>query len=243
MYIVFMVLTPIARKVAKRWSWDRVVYISLAIWVGAQLGIRHWLYVHIDIPGLSVPENSTGAFDMYGWQFLWMVGLALGSIYADSIAAPPQPNSGGSGMGIPKWLFRLSVGVATAFLILRYSPADRWIDPNLYGWLIDKWHLGPARLINFSALAIVLVRCGTRIAALPFMTPLAALGQASIEVFCVHVLCCLCGDALSRQADPNLPWWQQVVLLVFTISALFLTAQVQRKRAGKKRSEVKVASS
>lgn len=240
MYIVFMALTPLARKIARRWSWDRVVYISLAIWVAAQLGVRHWLYMHIDIPGLAVPENSTGAFDMYGWQFLWMTGLALGSIYADSILAPAEPS--GANSGIPQWLFRLSVAIAAIFLILRYSPVDRWIDPNLYGWLIDKWHLGPARLINFSALAIVLVRWGTRIAALPFMPPLASLGRASIEVFCVHVLCCLCGDALSRDADPNLPWWQQILLLAFTISALFLTAQIQGKRAAKKRLQAALAS-
>ena len=106
---------------------------------------------------------------------------------------------------MPEWLVKLSLAAAALFLVLRYSPIDHWMDPNVYGWLVDKWHLGPARIINFTALAIILVRFGTRIAAFPVFPPLAALGQASIEVFCVHILCCLTGHALSKDADPNLP--------------------------------------
>ena len=104
------------------------------------------------------------------------------------------------------------------------------MDANVYGWLIDKWHLGAGRIINFAAIAIVLVRFGGRIAALPFMAPLALLGQASLEVFCVHILCCFTGDALSRDADPNLPWYVQAVLLVSTVTALFAIALLVRKR-------------
>ena len=115
----------------------------------------------------------------------------------------------------------------------------RWIIgwiPDLYGNLIDKWRLAPARIVNFSALAIVLVRYGMRIASVPVFKPLALLGQASIEVFSVHVLCCIGGDALSHDADPNLPWWQQALLLVFTISALFLTALMSRNLTRHKKS-------
>ncbi len=235
MYIVFMLLTLAARKIAHRWGWDPVIYASFTVWAAAQFGLRAWIYRHVNLFGLSVPENSTGAFDTYAWQFLWMVGLALGSIYADSISAPVNVDGSRSETSLPKWLINVSIGVAAAFFVLRYGPTDHWIHPNVYGWLIDKWHLGPARLINFTALTIVLVRFGTRIAALPFMVPLAALGQASIEVFCVHVLCCIGGNALSKGADPNLPWWEQILLLSVTICALFLTAYSHRKRAAKKR--------
>ncbi len=231
LYIIFLLLTQLARKIARRWGWDPVIYISLAVWVAAQFGLRGWLYRQGDIFGLSIPENSTGAFDLYAWQFLWMVGLALGSIYADKIAGTAQPAGDASQIGIPGWLLRLSVVVAATFLILRYSPVDRWMDANLYGWLIDKWHLGPARVVNFSAVTIVLVRFGAQIARLRFLRPLAALGQASIEVFSVHVLCCIAANALSKDADPNLPWWLQAFVLAFTLSALFATAHFARKRS------------
>lgn len=235
MYIVFMMLTPVARKIAHCGGWDPVIYASFTVWAAAQFGLRAWVYRHVNLFGLSVPENSTGAFDTYAWQFLWMVGLALGSIYADSVSAPINADGSKAETRLPKWLTTLSVGVTAVFFLLRYSPTDHWMDPNVYGWLIDKWHLGPARLINFAALTIVLVRFGTRIAALPFMAPLAALGQASLEVFCVHVVCAIGGNALSKDANPNLPWWEQIVLLSITMGALFLTAHRHQKRAAKKR--------
>ncbi len=232
MYIFFLIVTLLARRVARRWGWDPVVYTSFAIWAAAQFGLRAWLYRHVNLFGLGVPEDSTGAFDMYAWQLLWMVGLALGSIYSDQIesAGGEQPAT-----GLPRWLIRLSICVAVVFLVLRYSPVDHWMNSDSYGWLIDKWHLGPARLINFAALTIFVVRYGQNIALLPIFQPLALLGRASIEVFSVHVLCCLAGDALSHNADPNLPWWQQVPLLVITISMLFLTGYLSRKRLEKRK--------
>ncbi len=228
MYIVFMLLTPAARSVAKRWGWGVVIFISGAVWIAGQFGVRAWLYRQGDLFGLAVPENSTGAFDLYGWQLLWMVGLALGTLYGDALAKPKLSDGPEPKTAVPRGLLNVSMAVAAVFLILRYSAIDHWMRPELYGWLIDKWRLGPARVINFAALAIVLVRFGSRLAALPFMAPLAALGQASIEVFSVHVLCCLAGDALSRDADPNLPSWQQLALLITTLAALFLTAQAHK---------------
>jgi hypothetical protein len=234
MYIVFMAFTLLARAIAQRWSWDVVIYTSFVLWAAAQFGLRTFIHNHVNLFGLSVPEASTGAFDSYSWQLLWMVGLGLGTIYAESLAGD-RPPADDSELRIPGWLFKLSIAAAAAFLILRYSPYERWIDLKAYGWLIDKWHLGPARVINFAALSIVLVRYGTRLAALPFLKPLASLGQASIEVFSVHVLCCVAGNALSRDADPHLPWWQQALLLVVTISALFVTAHLQLRSNARKR--------
>lgn len=228
MYIVFMALTPLARKIAHRWSWKPVLCASFAVWAAAQCGLRAWFYRQGDIFGLTVPENSTGAFDLYGWQLLWMVGLAFGTTYAARISKGYKA----LGPAIPRWLVRWSIAIAVAFLILRYSPLDRWVDGSAYGWLIDKWHLGAARVINFTAITVILIRFGTRIASLSLLAPLAALGQASLEVFSVHVLCCLCGDALSKQADPDLPWQQQVALLILTLAALFLTARFVAWRRG-----------
>lgn len=237
MYIIFMALTPLARKIAKRWSWDPVIYVSLGVWAAAQFGLRGWIHSHVNLFGLSVPEASTGAFDSYAWQLLWMVGLALGTIYAENISGTGHLDDEDSGASIRPWLLKLSFAVATVFLILRYSPVDHWMNPDSYSWLVDKWHLGAARIIDFSALAILLARFGARIAALPFLKPLASLGQASIEVFSVHVLCCLGGHALSRDADPQFPWWEQALLLAVTISALFATAHLHRKWTAKKRKK------
>jgi len=228
MYVVFLAITPAVREIARRWSWEPVVYASFGVWAVAQFGLRAWVYRHVNLFGLNVPESSTGAFDLYAWQLLWIVGLALGSI---AFGARPE-----SGRRIPDWLWKLCLPLAVVFLVLRYSPLDHWMNPEVYGWLIDKWHLGPSRIINFSAIAVLVVRFGARIARLPFIAPLYLLGQASIEVFSVHVLCCLAGHSLSEDADPTQPWWQQTILLVVTLSALFLTGLANRAWRNKRRA-------
>lgn len=241
MYVVFMIITPFARRIAHGFGWDPVIYVSLAFWVAAQFGLRHLVYTHFTLFGIHVPENSIGAFDLYGWQLLWTVALALGTLYADS---PEQtdPSSQNklaetSPLAIPNWLLWVSSFVAGTFLVLRYSPVDKFIDPALLNWLIDKWHLGPARVINFGAIAIVLVKLGSRVARLRIFSPLALLGQASLEVFCVHIVCCFTGDALSKEADPNLSWMTQAFLLLTTISLLFLTGALVRQRAARKKEQ------
>ncbi len=239
MYIVFMIATPLARRVAHRFGWDPVIYTSVAIWIAAQFGLRHFLYSHVALFGLRVPENSIGAFDLYGWQLLWMVALAIGTLYADSPESAPLDEKAASPLAIPRWLLSLSLGVAAVFLILRYSSVERFVDPGLLNWLIDKWHLGPARVINFAAIAIVLVKFGSRIARIWIFAPLALLGQASLEVFCVHIICCFTGDALSKQPDPDFGWMTQAILLTVTIAALFITAIVARKLSARKREAAK----
>lgn len=225
MYVVFMGLTPLARYIAKRWSWEPVLYVSFAIWAGAQFGMRSWFHQHFNLFGIKVPENSIGAFDLFAWQLLWTVGLALGTMYAENLASDEMKE----GLKMPRWLLRVSAMVAVVLLILRYCPVDKWIDPNIYGWLIDKWHLAPIRILNFSAIAVLLTKYGTNIAAIRIFPPLSRLGRASLEVFSVHVLCCLGADALSHEADPNLPWEQQIGVLVVTIGAMFGTALAHKR--------------
>ncbi len=237
MYVVFLALTPLARAVAKRWSWDPVIYTSLAIWAAAQFGLRHWLYTHVVVFGLSVPESSIGAFDLYAWQLLWMAGLALGSINAERVAPSTDAPDAPSEVGITPWMLRLSITVSAVSLVLRYSPYEHWFNPVVFEWLIDKWHLGAARVINFSALTIVLVRYGARIANFLLFRPLAILGQASLEVFSLHLLFCLVGDSLSKDADPVLPYWEQALLLTATMSGLFSIALASRWAKNRKKQE------
>jgi hypothetical protein len=220
MYVVFMAITPLARGVAARWGWRMVLAIGAAFWLAAQFGLRAWVYRHFDPLQLGTPENSTGSFDMYAWQLLWIVGVALGSSFSGSISG----NEGKPALRIPTWLLTASVAVATLLLVLRYSPVDQWMNPDLYGHLIDKWHLGIVRIVDFTAIAVILIKWGERVAAFPLFSPLARLSRASIEVFSVHVLCCLTALTLSPAADPALPWWQQALVVVLSMTALFATA-------------------
>ena len=101
----------------------------------------------------------------------------------------------------------------------------------------QRRYRGAARVINFTALAIVLVRYGARIASLPILRPLALLGQASLEVFSLHLLFCLAGDSLSKEADPVLPGWQQLLLIAVTMTGLFSIALASRWAKNKRNQE------
>lgn len=227
MYVVFLAITPLLREAARRWSWKPVIAVSAAIWLAAQFGLRAWMHQHFHPFGIVVPQDSTGAFNLYGWQLLWISGLALGSVSGH----PPPGRSPLSviGLHVPARWLKWAIGVAIVLGILRYCPAWEWINPDLYGFLINKWQLGPVRLVDFAALSALVVRYGGALQKIPFVPRLAVLGQASIEVFSVHVLFCLGAHAMSRQADPQFPWWEQIAMLAVSILGLFATAHLVRK--------------
>lgn len=221
MYILFMLATPLALKIAKKWGWGILLAISGAIWVWAQFGLRNWVYTLLPHVGITVPLAEAGAFDLFGWQFLWMIGLALGTEgYVQKISAAR----------IPKWLFYSSAATGVVFLILRHSPMDAWTGPELYGFLIDKWHLGILRLVNFAVVSVLLVRFGAYLVKLPLISKFSLLGQSSLEVFSAHIVFCLIGLAISREADAILPWWQSAILLPVTFVSLFTIAHLTKRR-------------
>jgi hypothetical protein len=76
-----------------------------------------------------------------------MIGLALGSIHAESLSAAPS-NAADFDSRMPGWLAKLSFMLAATFLVLRCAPANHLMNIQLYARLIDKWHLGAARLIR-----------------------------------------------------------------------------------------------
>jgi hypothetical protein len=80
MYMIFLVATPIALYVGSRWSWKLVLIPSGFLWALAQFGLRTAIYAHmVQITGLQIPLNEMGAFDLLGWQFLWIAGLWIGA--------------------------------------------------------------------------------------------------------------------------------------------------------------------
>jgi hypothetical protein len=64
------------------------------------------------------------------------------------------------------------------------------------------------------------------------------LGQASLPVFCVHLLCVFCALTIMKN-DPMLGGWKAIVVILASLSALLLTAKIaanRRAKAGENRS-------
>lgn len=87
------------------------------------------------------------------------------------------------------------------------------------------------RLINFAAVAALLNRFQS-ILKLLAVRPLVLLGQASLQVFCVHLLFTFGGLTLLGNAA-MLSAWEQVALLGATLGAMLLTAKIFSKSEAK----------
>jgi len=120
--------------------------------------------------------------------------------------------------------------VAAALLPFRYA-VGRGIDLGSFEPLFDKWHFGVVRLINFAAVATLLVRFQSVLKPLA-VRPLVLLGQASLQVFCVHLLFTFAGLTLLGNAA-MLSAWKQLVLLAATLGAMLLTAKMFSKSEAK----------
>jgi hypothetical protein len=216
MYVVFLLATPIALYVGSRWSWKLVLIPSGLIWVLAQFGLRTTIHANmVQLTGLQIPLNEMGAFDLLAWQFLWAGGLWIGAGRPESIFKVLT-----SKMGVIAALL-----VAAAFFLLRHPILNVQFYGELWSGLVDKWHLGTLRLLDFSSFAILFAAGRPWLARWFTISPLLLLGKASLEVFCAHLLFCFA--ALSFVKDgTGLPVWIQSAFIGTTLIGLYIVARL-----------------
>ena len=218
MYILFLLITPLALTISRRVGWSSILAGSATIWFLAHLGVREAEHDFVNrILRVHIPINEMGSFDFWAWQFLWILGLWFGARW------------GQNNLEVEKWARRAVVPAAIVFAILlplRYA-VGRWIDLGAFEPLFDKWHFGVVRLINFAAVAALLIYF-QRILKPLAVRPLVLLGQASLQVFCVHLLFTFAGLTLLGNAA-MLNAWKQVLLLAATFGAMLLTAKMFSK--------------
>jgi len=109
---------------------------------------------------------------------------------------------------------------------MRYA-IGRGFELGSYEIDFDKWHLGVVRLINFTAVGVLLIRAHSYLKPLS-IRPLVLLGQSSLQVFCTHLLFCFAGLTLLGNAL-MLSGWKQFGLLSTTLFAMLLTAKLLGK--------------
>jgi hypothetical protein len=222
MYIIFLAFTGVALLLARKIGWKPILLGGFVIWSFAQLGFRsaeHNFMMRF-IP-TRIPLNEMGSFDLWAWQFLWIAGVWLGVRW------------GQDNLPIEQWARRVAIPailIATPLFLLRRA-LERGVELGASEFLFDKWHLGPLRLMNFAAVAAVLIVAQSALKPLA-IRPLVLLGQSSLQVFCVHLLFCFAGLTLMGNAS-TLNGWKQSALLIATFSAMLLTAKVYAKSEAK----------
>src|SRR4029077_6064685 len=134
---------------------------------------------------------------------------------------------------IETWATRAAIPAIaiTAFGFAMRRMVAHGLELRGFEFLFDKWHLGLIRLLDFAAVAVLLIISQplTKRAAI---RPLVLLGQSSLQVFCVHLLFCFAGLTIMGNAS-MLNGWRQIALLTVTLVAMLLTAKIFSKSEAK----------
>jgi hypothetical protein len=222
MYIIFFVLTPVLLSVTTRIGWRSILAASFTLWTAAQFGFRQHLHDSLAHHfGLSITLNEMGSFDPWAWQLVWVFGLWFGVRWAKD------------DLPLTTWAKRFTIPamlIVPALLVTRYATMNA-SDLGIFAAPLDKWHLGAVRIVDFSAIAVLLIRFQAFVRPLA-IKPLVLMGQSSLQVFCVHLLITFFGLAVVGNADVA-SRWQALTMVAVTLPALLVTAKfVTRNRDG-----------
>lgn len=215
LYIVFLCLTPWCLGFAARHGWTAVLGGSAILWAGAQFlsfacvvkALSPWLLLRL------------GSFNLLGWQFLWVLGLATGATLVRDAPGMRRHR---------RWPLWPALAIVAIGILCRHrfglQPAS---VPNFAFWT-GKWRLGPLRLIDSIAWAVLLWSWSPRPASW-LVKPLALLGRNSLAVFAAHIPLAILATTLILLSD-----WSPAVRTaagLAVIGALFGFAWLVEHRA------------
>jgi hypothetical protein len=226
MYVLFLFFTPMLLTVSVRYGWRRILAASFVVWVAAQFGLRELLHsAVVHVTHLPIPLQETGAFNLFAWQGVWIGGLWLG---AKSV------EEGGSPLArVPGYVVAMCGVVCAFFLGVRHSWLGSHLTQQALGISLDKWSIGPMRLVNLIAFTIVCYWMRRYLVKLVSIEPFLTLGKASLQVFCAHVFFVFVGLALLYEDVPQLHGRRAYGILLLTFAGLIWVAlrEVRLRRA------------
>ena len=224
MYVTFLFFTPLVLSAAVRFGWKKILFLSGLVWLLAQFGLRdvvhNWI---VHITHLQIPLQETGAFNLFAWQAIWTVGLWAGARSATQESVLGR---------VPRAAVAVSAVACVFFIGVRWG----WLGPHLteqaLGIQLDKWQVGPLRVINLITFSIVIYWLRKHLLRFVAIEPFLTLGKASLQVFCTHLAFVFIGLTLLVRAvgeDVGSPSEQlhglpAIALLVVTFTGLILVA-------------------
>jgi hypothetical protein len=216
MYVTFLFFTPLLLSASLRSGWRKILAASGLMWLLAQFGLRDIMHNEIvHVTHLQIPLQETGAFNLFAWQAVWIAGLWLGARSATGVV--PMRKT-------PGWVATFSGAICLFFIGVRYG----WLGPRLtqqaLGILLDKWQIGPLRVLNLLAFTIVFFWLRKYILRAVSIEPFLTLGKASLHVYCAHLFFVFVGLSLLYGEVEQLQGITAIALLAVTFAALILVA-------------------
>jgi hypothetical protein len=231
MYIVFLALTPWVLGAAKSRGWGLILTTSLLIWLLAQLQGSALLYEALRFSRLPLPRDAWGAFDWLAWQLIWVAGLWVGARTHTQLDTPAMP----ARARMRPYLLPVAVAVTGCLLCSRHHLWGLLSSLDINSSLVDKWKLGPLRVVNFAALGVVVHRLVLPVMRLMRVGVLELLGRSSLQVFTAHIPICVLANALVDLgiALPTVPH-EAMLLTTMFIVMLFVAwrSNGRRDRSG-----------
>jgi hypothetical protein len=225
LYVIFLGVTPWLLAYARRHGWGMILTVSALGWLAAQGKLDTRL---IGDPTRLLPLRW-GSFDLLAWQFLWVCGVAIGETSLRRQIIKPQHRS------IPAAVASVIVLLALSLRQGLWPPA--WVNPDLFLWM-DKWTLGPLRVLNFGAWTVLLLAWNPQ----PpkwLLAPTALLGRNSLAVFAFHLPLVIAAAVIVQQFAPSNAVQTAIGLLVIALLFVWAAGWERRKR---RRAEAALAA-
>jgi hypothetical protein len=222
MYVTFMLATPPLLTLAARKGWNGILATSGIVWLLAQFGLRSWVHsIAVTVTRLHIPLQETGAFNLFAWQIIWVLGLWIGASSSEGHLPFRK---------LPQFVYPISAAICLFFIAVRHGWFGSKLTQQHLGIQIDKWQIGPLRLLNLIAFACLAYWLRKIIARIVQVEPFLILGKASLEVFCAHVFFVFAGLALLYGQVDQLHGYHAVILVIITFVGMFFVAIREENR-------------
>src|SRR5262245_31920211 len=226
MYVFFLLLTPLVLWQFRKGHLWPVLSLSALLWAISGLVVR----IPEDVRGVDF-----GAFNPLGYQFLFVVGLAFGSNRFNLERVPRSHR---------RWIFGVALATVSLSFFLRQEYAFHGsLNPVVYPFdnLLSAVELGPLRLLNVAAFALVLYwlirRFRERVVDTGAFRWLAFIGRHSLPVFAWSILITYAALAV-LPLHPSIAWG--IAGVVLATASLTIPAQLHSfvlRRRAKDRAE------
>jgi hypothetical protein len=222
MYVLFSLLTPCVFWAANRWGWKKVLFVSVGCWVISQFRVREMLLASVKDDSFLNP----GPFDLLSWQLLWVGGLIFGKCVQEN-----RPI-----LQLSARAESILLILAMVFLALRWYTIALQIDPGKQLWILDKWHLGPLRVMNFFVTTWVIAKLLPALQRWEIpLRPFSVIGRNMLPVFCSQICLSLLLVGVIDPSKSRKPL--AMVLVLCQIVSIFLIAWLLEWRSSVKKSQ------
>ena len=165
MYCVFVMLLPMVISALESGRRGLVLGLSGAVWLATQ-----WAP---PVDGAPLYPINTGSFNLFAWQFLFIVGVTIGHARISGLQQALRPN---------RWVVAGAAALSVyGFGLHHYQWPHPWPE-HAFGILLNKPALGLFRMADFGCVAYLVAIFGARFPKALVWRPLAFLGQNSLAV-------------------------------------------------------------